>query len=288
MHKTHRYLAVATLSVALISVIAHAAPPQSQPEAQRLRAERIDRTSPDLLPSAAQRRLSLTATQAASGKVAAAAAPTVEEVGDVDSFRRPVRWLGVTQGNVNMASTCPPPSTDPTPCVALNAAPASTSFDFDDIASITLPGKSAHSLLCYWFSPYLNVSYHNPTASPDVAQLAYFPTLTIESEVLDDPVLIDPGTGLPFGGELLTGMTSSEIIQTPLAAGQQLDQVSRDSAVCIAGFLTRRNLVLNFGLTEAQATQFFKKPITVRLNVSGNVRFVQNAGLVFGLRIVGD
>ena len=118
--------------------------------------------------------------------------------------------------------------------------------------------------------------------------LTYSPTLTVESEVIADPAMIDPMTGAPFNGRLTTAMTSSERFEVPLAAGQQLNERSRDSAVCIAGFLSRRALVDSYGLTSAQADQFFKKPMTVRLNVNGSVRLVEDGHLTFGLRIVGD
>ena len=157
-----------------------------------------------------------------------------------------------------------------------------------DIAHVSLPAKSANSLLCYWFSPLLSVNYLNPTAANDVGLLAYSPTLTVESEVLDDPALIDPTTGAPFNGKLVTGMTASERFEVPLAPGQQQFERSRDSAVCIAGLLSQRALVDTYGLTDTQAKQVFKKPVTIRLNVSGNVRLVDEASLIFGLRIVGD
>ena len=102
----------------------------------------------------------------------------------------------------------------------------------------------------------LAVSQHHlsePTAAPVVARLSYSPTLTIENPVLADPALIDPSTGLPFGGSLVTGMTSSERFEVPLAPGQQLFERSRDSAVCIAGFMSRKTLMLTYGLSEAQA-----------------------------------
>ena len=276
-------LATTALAAALLSLIAYARPPADA------RAQAVDRTSPDLLPSAEKRRLSATARDFAPSVKPAAAGPSIEDVGDIDSFGRKVVWLGVTQGNVALSVTCPPPGGDPTAsCVLLNPAPAATSFNLDDIAHVSLPGKAAHSLLCYWFSPYLTVGYNNPTTAPAVGRLTYFPTLTIENPVLDDPALIDPMTGLPFGGKLLTAMTSSERFEVPLAAGMQLNERTRDSAVCIAGFLTKRALTDNFGLTDAQAKQFFKKPTTVRLNVSGNVQYVDDASLIFGLRIVGD
>lgn len=132
------------------------------------------------------------------------------------------------------------------------------------------------------------MTYQNATASPVVARFNYSPTLTIENPVLSDPSLIDPTTGAPFGGQLLTGMTSAEIFQVPLEPGVTFTERTRDSTVCMAGFVSKRALIDNYGLTEAQATEFFKQPTTVSLNVTGNARFVQFAGMTFGLRIVGD
>ena len=281
MQQPSRFIALAGLAAALASLIAYASPAQRGPGAE---------PSADLLPSSRQRILSATASGAVSASpIGAAAAPTIEEVGDVDSFGRAVRWLGVTQMDVVLSDVCPVPGGNPeAACVALNPAPASTAFAFEDVARIELPGKAADSLLCHWLSPFLNIEWNNPTAVPATARLTYQPTLTVESEVLDDPSLIDPGTGLPFGGRLTTAMTASEHFEVPLDAGQSLDERMRDSAVCIAGFLSRRALVNNYGLTEAQAKQFFKKPITVRMNISGEVQYVGNASLIFGLRIVGD
>lgn len=283
MRNSRYTLVLAALATALALPIAHAAQRGSLP------VDALERSAPDLLPDARQRRLAPVAKAVAPAGIAATAdaTPTLEEVGDVDSFGRAVRWLGLTQGNITLGASCPAPADDPY-CVVLNPAPGATSFSFDDIARIALPKKAANSLLCYWFSPFLNVVYGNPTAAPVVARLTYSPTLTVENPVLDDPTLIDAMTGLPFNGKLLTAMTSSERFEVPLSAGQSLFERSRDSAVCIAGFLTRRSLVENYGLTENLAKEFFKQPTTVRLNVSGNVQYVDDASLIFGFRIVGD
>ncbi len=273
-----RNLAYTTLAAALISAGVYAQHSQDR------KADALERTSPDILPSVSQRRLSLTAKAAAAP--GAAAAPTLEDVGDVDSFGRDVKWLGVANAFVSLDPTCDDPEAD---CQILAPSPAITAFNFMDAASIKLPKKSANSLLCYWFSPVLTINYHNETATRAIARLRYLPTLTVENEVLDDPALIDPTTGLPFGGSLLTTMTSSERLDTPLEPGVQYSQRTRDSAVCIAGFLTRRALVQTYGLTEAQAKEFFKKETTVRLNIqNGSAQHVSFASLVFGLRIVGD
>jgi len=220
---------------------------------------------------------------------AKAAGPTVEDVYDVDSFGRPVVFLGLTSATVYLSDSCPVDPADPAEhCQVVTPSPASTSFTFDDAAHITLPAKSANSLLCYWFSPVLNVTWSNPAATPALGRLRYNPTLTVENPVLNDPALIDPTTGVPFGGKLLTAMTSSETLVMPLNAGQTITERSRDSAVCMAGLISKQALIENYGLTDAQAKEFFKKPTTVRLNLTGFSQNVAFSSMVFGLRIVGD
>lgn len=79
-----------------------------------------------------------------------------------------------------------------------------------------------------------------------------------------------------------------ERFEVPLAAGMSLWERQRDTSACIAGFLTKRNLIESFGLSESQAKEVFKKPMTVRMNIVGSVRYVNDASLMFGLRILGD
>ena len=216
-----------------------------------------------------------------------AGGPTETEVGDVDSFGRTLRWLGVTSMTVEL-SDCTAEPFEGYGCQPLGPPAATTAFEFEDLSRIVLPARATNSLLCYWFSPVLNVSYSNPTAAPVVARLSYNPTLTIENPVLSTPGLVDPGTGLPFAGRLTTSMTSSERFQVPLPAGLSISERTRDSAVCIAGFLTRKTLTEYYGLSDAQATDFFRQPTTVRMNISGSAQYVSHASLYFGLRIIGD
>jgi hypothetical protein len=226
---------------------------------------------------------------AKSGAIKATAAPTVEDVYDVDSFKRNVIWLGLASAFINLSDTCPTDPDNPDElCQVLAPAPAFTSFTFEDAAHITLPGKSANSLLCYWFSPVLTVNYANFGAASTYGRLRYTPTLTIENPVLDDPALIDPTTGAPFGGQLLTSMTASESFVVPLNPGTNFTERTRDSAVCMAGFVSKRALIDNYGLTDTQAKEFFKQPTTIRLNVSGSAQNVGFASMVFGLRVMGD
>lgn len=213
------------------------------------------------------------------------ASPSPADVGDADSFGRAVQFLGLADGDVDLAADC---TGDTFPCTVLAPAPAATSFSYTDLGHITLPARAAHSLLCYWFSPFLTIGYGNDGAAPVVAHLNYTPTVTIENPMLDDPSLIDPTTGLPFNGSLLTGMTSSEIFETPLDPGTHVTERSRDSAVCIAGLISKSTLISTYGFTDNQARDFFRQQMTLRLNVSGTAQYVDFAALYFGWRIVGD
>lgn len=276
-------LSLAAAALASVAVYAQKGGPS--------RHEIAEAVSSDIPAGRSAQRLALKASDVAAAKSGSsrAAAPTVEDVGDVDSFGRDVIWLGLTSAFINLSDTCPIDPDNPDElCQVLAPAPALTAFNFEDAAHITLPGKSTHSLLCYWFSPVLNINYSNFGATRVLGRLRYTPTLTVENPVLDDPALIDPTTGAPFGGQLLTSMTSSESFQVPLEPGISVTERSRDSAVCMAGLLTKRALVESYGLTEAQAREFFRKPTTIRLNVSGSAQHVGFASLTFGLRVVGD
>jgi len=222
--------------------------------------------------------------------LASAAELTDEDVGDAASFVQPVKWLGLVSGFIELDTDCSPATpTDPprSNCVVLNPAPAVTSFDRPDLDKITLPGRSAKSLLCHWQTPIANVFWQNPTASTGNARIAIRPYYRIESEVLADPALINPQTGLPFAGGFESVLTSVSESQ-PLDAGQTQSRFYTFTRACIGGLVSRSFLTQSLGLTEAQATQIFRKPITIRAGVRGTAQLVQFATINVGTRFVGD
>ena len=289
MHRKH-ILAASIAAVALASVAVYA---------QRAKFDQdtvVRGVSADITARPDQVRLSKRAGKPAP--VAAKGAPfvtmptysvTVDDVYDTDSFGRFVKYLGLTSAFITLDPACPAPTSPDEYCQTLNPTPgAVTPFTFNDAARIKLPKSATNSLLCYWFSPVLTVNYANPTASRVYGRLRYNPTLTIENPVLADPALIDPTTGAPFGGQLLTSMTSSEVFTEVLEPGVNFTERMRDSTVCMAGFISRRALIDNYGLTDAQADAFFASETTIRLNVSGSAQNVGFASMVFGLRVMGD
>lgn len=216
--------------------------------------------------------------------------PTDAQVGDAASFGRNVRWLGLASAFVFADPDCASLQAENPDvlCQPITDTTASTSFNFTDIARVTLPANATNSLLCHWFSPRVVVGFVNEGATPVLGRLSYNPTLTVENAVLADPALIDPTTGVAFNGRLTTSMSASETFTIALDPGLPITQSLRDSVVCQAGFVSRRQLIETYGLTAAQVSSFFANPTTIRMNVSGNMRHASFAQLSLGLRIVGD
>ncbi len=223
---------------------------------------------------------------------AQAAPPTAEEVGDPDSFGRDVIYLGNAQtSNVALLTDCTPdPMFPPAPndrCIVLNAQPTATNFNEDGLATLQLPADSTKSLICFAVTPNVNYEFLNLTGVQQAnARYSARSVITIENEVLDDPTLIDPATGLPYGGKMQLGLSTYSESRS-IAAGERSQKSMFLSRHCIGGLVSKRSLVAG-GLSELQAKQFFKKPMKFTFGASGTVQIVDFANYFYGIRLYGD
>lgn len=220
------------------------------------------------------------------------AALTDEQVGDANSFGRAVNFIGTVQSGVlTIAPDCTPdPAFPPGPndhCVVPSPT-GTTAFTFPDMGKVLIPGKSAKTLICHWQTPFSTVVYANGTGVyQGTARAVLTATYKIENEVLNTPGLIDPNTGVAFGGSFETALASFRDGRS-LQPGET--QVYRDNytRVCLGGLISKRSLMETYGLTEDQATKFFKKDTTITLGLTGSTRFVTDASMIVGTRFVGD
>jgi hypothetical protein len=60
------------------------------------------------------------------------------------------------------------------------------------------------------------------------------------------------------------------------------------SRSCIGGILSKNALTQTYGLTDALATQFFKKAISIHFGASGLTRLVDFVSYTYGMRLYGD
>jgi hypothetical protein len=224
----------------------------------------------------------------AAGGVAAAAGPTIEDVGDPDSFGRNVTYIGMTQtDSVTLAEDCT--GSDPTfdRCIIRNPPPGLTSFNESDLAVINLPARSTKSLICFAITPFIGVTWNNPTGDMQIAGFSASAPIIIDNEVLNDPALIDPTTGLPFGGSLRLSLSTWHN-QHSIGPGEFESENSFQSRSCIAGIVSKNALTQLYGLSEAQATQFFKKPMTLHFGARGFVQSSDFTQYFYGIRLYGD
>ncbi|HEY6004236.1 MAG TPA: hypothetical protein VIV57_15275 [Anaeromyxobacter sp.] len=229
---------------------------------------------------------------AAAAKVSPAGV-TVNDVGDVDSFGRNVTYIGVSQtSQVLFQPDCTPDPANPLApndrCIVLSPAPSTTGFDETELSVIKLPAKATHSIVCHSLTPLVTFQLNNTTGAfaPSAAFNATV-TVRIENEVLNDPTLIDPATGLPFGGSFEVALPTWRENRS-LAVDERAQKQMILTRECIGGLISRSALIQGEGLSEAQADAFFKKPITLHFGVRGSARLVDFALFTAGIRLYGD
>jgi hypothetical protein len=276
-----KWIALIAASAISVTSLAAAAAPAKKPTIEK---------SPDVLRTTQLKKSAsrVTAPLLLSTTATAAAAPTAEEVGDPDSFGRAVTYLGLAQTlPVTVLDDCS--TSDPTleRCIVANPAPAPTSFNEAGLATMNLPGKATKSLICFALTPFIQVQWENFLATPAQARFNGNALIDIENEVLNDPALIDPNTGLPFGGVLSLGLGTFSDFHT-LQPGENDFKSYQMSRSCIAGFVSKRVLVESYGLTETQANQFFKKPMTITFGARGTFALSTFATYFYGVRLYGD
>lgn len=224
---------------------------------------------------------------------AQAAPPTVEDVGDADSFGRDVIYLGNAQsGNVSLQADCTPDPTFPPPptdrCVVLNPQPAPTTWNESGLATMKLPAEATKSLICFALTPNAFFQFNNLTGvQQPQARFNASAAITIENAVLDDPTLINPGTGLPYGGTIRFVLSTYSESRS-IAAGERAQKNLFLTRNCIGGLVSKRSLTEGFGFTEAQAKQFFKNPMTLNFGSVGQGQIVDFANFFYGIRLYGD
>lgn len=207
---------------------------------------------------------------------------------DPVSFGGKMVFLGSGLANVITDETCVfAPQDAPTPdtrCLVLQPAPAQSNGDFQDIGSIYIPGGSSRSILWPILTYNIDYQFNNTTGSPQRGIYRLQTFITIESDVLKDPALIDPVSGLPYNGKM-GGLFAPHLIDRTLAAGERIREHTRFSGVGINGFNTPSYFA---DLPEKVIKKLFEGPITIRFGLNVRLQNVDFASVLFGLRITGD
>jgi hypothetical protein len=223
-----------------------------------------------------------------------AAPPTTGDVGDADSFGNNAQYMGAaSSGFIVLSPNCSAePSPTPVPdnqCFTLVAAPGTTTFDAQDIARIRLPKKATKDIIYPIITMTHNYQFLNTTGvQQPQALFTYTPYLTIESDALNNPSVIDPSTGAPAAGRLQNIVVVPNTLRDDrtLEINERIRNRVTFSRSGIGGF--NKTFFVNYGIPSSVVDDMFKSAITVRLNVRGSAKFVSDGFLQMHMRLFGD
>jgi hypothetical protein len=243
-----------------------------------------------------KRRLALVAlTFCLSGLVSAQSTPTTPSNGDPDSFGHNVIFLGQSgTASVFFDRSCVDPSltTPPNQCVIVPSADpgGTTDFSFPDLGSIAIPAGSTRTILWPVFLLNTNYTLNNTNGSSLPGVFRTFIDFTIESDVLKDPSLIDPNSGLPYNGRLTTSFKNVYGERRLLAPGEFDSKFLRATSTGLGAFSTALLGPGGQNLPPRAIKQLFASPMVIRIGLEGSVRLVDSGSVIQfeGLRLFGD
>jgi hypothetical protein len=223
-----------------------------------------------------------------------AAPPTVADVGDVGSFGHNVQYMGAKSGFITLSPACTPAPTPVPPgtvnddqCFTLAAAPAQTNFDAQDILRIKLPARATRTIIYPALNFFINYQLQNTTGvfQPE-GVFAFSAQLTIESDVLLNPAIIDPQTGLAANGKLVSqfGYNFRDDRSMDVNERQRL----RETLVRVGNAGINKAQLIAQGLAESVVDDLFRNEMTIRMSVTGSARLVTDASVTCNMRLFGD
>jgi hypothetical protein len=189
---------------------------------------------------------------------------------------------------VTLRADCSDAPSDPSISRCMPLVNGAGYAEFNDLDSITLPGRSIGSFICHAQTPLIVTSLRNTTGTPNQrAMVAVFPHLDIDSPVFADPALTDPETGEPLNGTLRIYLSTAQV-ETYLAPGQFANLSNRATRSCIGGLLTRATMQTFYGLSPRQVESFYAQPIRLRVGATINAAGVNSASAHLGYRFTTD
>ena len=220
--------------------------------------------------------------------------PSAEDVGDAGSFGHAALFMGAKSGFVTLASACdpepppvPPETANDSQCFTLNPAPASTHYEAEDILRIRLPKKATRTIIYPALNFFINYQLHNTTGVDQPQGLFSFTaSLTIESDALMDPSIIDPLTGLPANGKLVGQFTYSYRDDRSMDAGDRHRQ--RMTLVRVGNAGINKAQLISQGLAPAVVDDLFNSAMTIRMSITGDAKLATDASVTGNMRLFGD
>ena len=231
------------------------------------------------------------------------AGPPPADVSEGESFGRPALYMGAATGDISLANECgpmpapvPPNTANNNQCFALNAAPASTTFNAVDVCRIKLPKKATRSIIYPALNFFVGYELKNNTGSfQDHGRFRFLAVVSVESDTLLDPTIIDPRTGEPANGKIDGLFIYSYEEDRSMQPEDRQRQRLMLSRVGNAG-ISKASLV-GLGFPQSVVDNLFNSAMTVRISVTGTVQLLNDqaapsavnpATITANMRLFGD
>ena len=230
-------------------------------------------------------------------QTSAANAQSLLNVGDVESFGKNVKFLGnAATGAVYVYRSCDPAVLlaelsltlqTGDRCIVHTVGGASTTTVLNDLATITLPARSADNLIYYVINNSITNDYENSNSPIQLfTNFIYNPRITIESAALNDPAAIDPSTGLPLNGSLTFNINGSKFETRTIQAGSF--EAYTDNASSAGGRGLSRSFFADFGLPPQVINRLYREPMTIKFGMRIVVRNVSFGQYFYSVRLLGN
>ena len=226
-----------------------------------------------------------------------AAGPTVDDVGDLDSFGRNAQYMGAVSGLITLQTDpCPSPTPGPSPstnppngdqCFQITDTSVTTPFDAENSCRINLPKNATKDIIYPVLNFFYTYNLNNTTGAAVQARFQFTANITIVSDVLNDPTCIDPNTGSPCGGKLTFQFTPNRVFDDRHLDTAEHAQVRMTLTRAGNGGISKASLVAE-GLPSVLIDKLFNKPMTLQLNVVGTAKNVDLASITTNMRLFGD
>lgn len=225
-----------------------------------------------------------------------ASAVSVSDVGEADSFDKGAKFMGIAaSGVMYVYYSCDPAILladlelvlgPDDRCLAAPNPAVTASATFTDIARINLPARINRNILYMINNHSISWDFSNPGPGTLNAQMSYSPRITIESDALNDPAAIDPGTGLPMNGSYTTtgnGTKFMNVFLQPSTFNNYVESYTRANTTGLS-----RQFFANLGLPTSVINNLFNRPMTIRLGGRISVRGVGFGQFVYTARFLGN
>lgn len=216
---------------------------------------------------------------------------TDADVGDADSFGLEVKFFGFAQtGYIYFSQDCNNPEFPLEPedrCVTISQTTGAAIFDLRGLGQIAFPENTFQTIIYLLGRHQISYQFNNPTTSNKFGRLSYRPYITIESDVLSDPSLINPQTGQPFNGKLDVALGGGRLFgKTIFPNSSEFD--SQMYSTGSLGGLTKSYFMSAYGLDEATAKKLLTRKMYIYLNMRGTLVNAESSYFKYGIRFLGN